>query len=501
MKMSGLFRSKNIFLIGLILGVMTVGFCSVVFAENLYVDEAYGNSPYNIGENETWDNVYVGRVAGSSGEVNHTGGWTSGIESYLYLGYLSGAQGTYNLGSGELSSYWTSVGYQGIGYFNQTGGTHSSKGMYVGCYNGTGTYELSDGELFFNRGAYGGTYVGYQGDGYFIQTGGTHSTDEMNVGYSNGMGTYELSVGELSSVKTYVGREGDGYFNQTGGTHSTDGMYLGRGNSSNGTYELSAGELISTGGTYLGSTSGTGCFTQTGGMHRTDSLYVGCGLSRDNGTYTMFDGRLEVNSLIVGYGTSDGVFDLTGSDAEIDIGESLFFGENSIFTAVPGSTIHMTGSQFDNRSIDPGPDGLSGLNDLTMIFEGGAGDIDPFEVAGQDFGAVMEGFDYNFALDTLQLGGTDVGFFQLVDSFDNQPGWEGAEALYVKNLFLGEGSYLDLNDLNLYYLNFTDNGGSITGGIPLHVVPEPVSMILFPIGVGVFGLVKRRRKRHVFTRI
>ncbi|MDY7010423.1 MAG: PEP-CTERM sorting domain-containing protein, partial [Planctomycetota bacterium] len=50
-----------------------------------------------------------------------------------------------------------------------------------------------------------------------------------------------------------------------------------------------------------------------------------------------------------------------------------------------------------------------------------------------------------------QLGGADIGQIQLVDNFDNQPGWVGSEALYTNFLTVDTGSTLHLNGLKLYY--------------------------------------------------
>ena len=47
----------------------------------------------------------------------------------------------------------------------------------------------------------------------------------------------------------------------------------------------------------------------------------------------------------------------------------------------------------------------------------------------------------------------DAGRIRLVNNSDNQPVWEGAEALYVDGLTLNAGATIDLNGLNLYYLN------------------------------------------------
>ena len=198
---------------------------------------------------------------------------------------------------------------------------------------------------------------------------------------------------------------------------------------------------------------------------------------------------MAVNVLYVGYGDS-GTLNITDAAASVTVSGRLYFGAAGFLTAVPGSTIHMTGSAFENESINP--DNLVGLGNLTLIFEGGTGDVDPFEVAGEDMGAVMAGFDSNFALGTLQLGGdAGIGQIQLVDTFDNRPDWEGSEALYVKNLIIGAGSTLDLNGLNLYYLNFTDLGGSIDfNGGDMQQVPEPATLLLLALG----GVALLRRK-------
>ena len=85
---------------------------------------------------------------------------------------------------------------------------------------------------------------------------------------------------------------------------------------------------------------------------------------------------------------------------------------------------------------------------------------------GEDLGSVGEGFTDNFALGTLQVGGTDVGRVLLVDSFINQPLSVIPEALYVKNLNVGPNSQLDLNGLNVYYenLNVDPSGLIILNG-------------------------------------
>jgi len=135
----------------------------------------------------------------------------------------------------------------------------------------------------------------------------------------------------------------------------------------------------------------------------------------------------------------------------VTVSDLLRFGPNGSLTCVPGGVIHMTGSALDIENIDPAD--LAGLENLTLIFEGGPADTDLVETAGQDMGAVSAGWVSNFALGTLQIGGVSPGNIRLVNARENQPDWVGAEALYVNWLVLNAGAKIDLNGLNLYYLN------------------------------------------------
>jgi hypothetical protein len=157
-------------------------------------------------------------------------------------------------------------------------------------------------------------------------------------------------------------------------------------------------------------------------------------------------------------------------------------------TAVEGAAIHMTGSAFVNESTDSSAAG--GLAALQVVFEGGAGHWANFEVAGEDRGCTDEGFDSNFVLDCLVVGGEQDAWLRLIDVFDNSPG-DVPEALYVHELHLAAGSKLDLNGLALYYDGeFVDMGCDITGGQP---VPEPAGAGL--LLAGTLALLRRRRRR------
>ena len=92
---------------------------------------------------------------------------------------------------------------------------------------------------------------------------------------------------------------------------------------------------------------------------------------------------------------SAGTLAITGTAAQVSISRLLRFGPISTFSAVPGATIHMTGADFENFNTDPA--GLAGLGNLALIFEGGTGVTDDFEVAGQDKGADLSGVNFTGA--------------------------------------------------------------------------------------------------------
>ncbi|MCD6377303.1 MAG: PEP-CTERM sorting domain-containing protein, partial [Planctomycetes bacterium] len=169
-------------------------------------------------------------------------------------------------------------------------------------------------------------------------------------------------------------------------------------------------------------------------------------LSISNGGNVEVGGNLQVSST----GTLN-----IDSTSSVGVGGSIVFKQDSTLTAQEGAEVHMTGADFQNQSRNSA--NLAGLSNLTLIFEGGSAVVDDLEVAGKDDGAVLSAFSVdNFLIGTLQLGGEAAGRIKLVDDYPNQPGWWGSEALYVSNLIMNAGATIDLNGLNLYYLN----GGS-----------------------------------------
>jgi len=348
----------------------------------------------------------------------------------LCLGQGAGESGTAEIsGTGQLQAYRQEVGYEGVGAFIQTGGAHLATMLELAREPSShGSYQLADGGLLAES-----EWIGIGGTGTFTQTGGTNIvTDFIQLGLVSGAyGTYNL----------------------TGGTHAiSTWLELGDLAGSSGNYNLGGAGRLSAQAERMGF-NGAGTFTQTGGTNEiTDELYLGYGPT-STGTYTIGGGSLSVPNLYVGHYGS-GLLNITGTDADITVSNKLKFAAASTLTAVPGSTIHMAGASLENENTDPTD--LADLANLTLIFEGGTADVDFVEVASEDNGPVLDAWSDNLVLGTLQLGGLDPGRIQLVDNFDNQVGWAGPEAMYVNTIIPNAGANINLNGINLYYLNGGD---------------------------------------------
>jgi autotransporter-associated beta strand protein len=131
---------------------------------------------------------YVG--SGGTGAFSQPGGENS-VANGLYLGYLAGNSGTYNLsGSGQLGAGQEYVGYPGTGSFAQSGGTNSASYLYLGFNAGsTGAYHLSGGQVNVLSESVGGG-----GAGSFVQSAGSNSVSLLSI---QNTGNYQLAGGTL----------------------------------------------------------------------------------------------------------------------------------------------------------------------------------------------------------------------------------------------------------------------------------------------------------------
>ncbi len=417
-------------------------------------------------------------------------GGRNNISEQMLLGYKSSSEGFYSLQGGELFANSEIVGVESNGTIEQRGGENRvATELAVGYASGaTGLYKLENGMM--SSDIFG---VGIFGQGTFRQTGGSSTVSTVcNLGLETGsVGSFEISAGESSVNSFRIGYDGSGsLLIQGGSVQVAGGIRLGERTGSTGSVRLNDGQLsadLEEVGYF-----GDGQFVQDGGTNTANRLWIRS--VSGSASYEISGGTLEAGEMRVGSGSAPGTFSISDTTASVTVSDRLVLAENGQFQAVAGSTIHMTDSAFENESTTAG--NLSDLANLTLTFEGGLGVVDPFEIAGEDMGAMLAGFDSNFALGTLQLGGdAGIGQVQLVDLFDNRPEWEGSEALYVENIILGIGSTLDLNGLNIYYQNFTDLGGTVSfSGGSMTQVPEPATLILLGIG-GLATLLRRSYPR------
>jgi hypothetical protein len=415
------------------------------------------------------------------------GNWSNGSPTTSHWAYVHNG-GTIEITGGDPRANKLSIGdgrvVQSDGYLRV--GNHA---LWVGGTPGVlGSYELSGGTLRCD-GTHG-AFIGYWGVGQMTQTGGVFSLHNfLNIGFWCD-GTYQVSgnskIGGCGLHLSSGG--GHGCFEQTGGDVTLDYVRLnGPRGGPPGTYDISAGSLaairLTVGREYSAD------FTQSAGsVSAREWLHIG-GLPNGVGTYTISGGSLTVPDLYLPY-EGRGTLTIADQSAAVTISNLFQLGPKGTFCAVPGTEIHMTGASLGNHSQDPYA--LAGLGNVDLVFEGGSGGLDTLEVAGEDLGPVAAGLSGNFALGALTLGGDDVGRVQLIDGFNNQPGSEYGEALYVRQLRLGPGSFLDLEGLHLYYLDAAiDDDATIVGGLPTQI-PEPAALALLALGS---ATVLRRERR------
>ena len=374
--------------------------------------------------------------------------------------------------------------------FVQRGGaTRISGGLTVGL----GAYEMQDGRLSAGRISLGG-WSPFRGTAVFEQSGGCVDVDGMlQVGgpflvAAHWEEAFPLPV-ELSLELTEA-------FDTEIVPHLERLHYMPLA----ATYNLSDGHLhagaLSVGG------RGTAAFRQSGGSVAVENALTVRGRAA---SYTITGGNLKTATLAVGsqqpgalYG--NGMLEI-GQNANVYVSRQLSFGHNSMLLTEQGSTIHLTGGPSTSSVFRPtfeilstDASAMAGLNDLTVIFEGGSSYWATMEVAGEDMGFTNEGFVGNFALDTLQIGGDDVARVKLVDLFDNQVDWNGVEALYVDTLIVNEGSLLYLNGLNIYYRHGIFGGGLILDNATVQALPVPEPMTLAVLAAGSLALLRRRSR-------
>jgi autotransporter-associated beta strand protein len=246
----------------------------------------------------------TGYLSGTSGTIGSGGSGTliqygGGVDfpNGLYLGWNPTDQGTYILSgggfdSGDVSGYYSGieVGVYGQGTFTQTGGSPvSTYETELGGRTGShGTYNLS-GSGYFSSST---EVVGSQGVGTFNQSGGTSAFNTFDV-FSN-RSTCTLSGGMMYARTESVYPSTT--FTQSGGTNTVGPVGLSV--SPGATYSLSGSGVLSCPAC---AANIAGQFLQSGGSNATTYLAINSG-----GQYLFGGGTLQVNSSFSNAGVFDG---------------------------------------------------------------------------------------------------------------------------------------------------------------------------------------------------
>ena len=171
------------------------------------------------------------------------------VEDYMFVGHTAPAtftqhgglhdvgqlrlraSGQYLLRGGDFTAGTISVGDQGVGSFEQSGGRVTATNVIsIGGQNsgsnppiGSGQYRLSDGTLQTPRLGVGlpRTRLSVGGDGVFEQSGGSVSANAISVGAHRAVGMYNLTGGELVTTNSAITSGGE--FVQSRGMHLSDG--------------------------------------------------------------------------------------------------------------------------------------------------------------------------------------------------------------------------------------------------------------------------------------
>ena len=291
---------------------------------DLFVDGTTTEGAFHVGPNVSF-RVREQMYLGDEqiGRAVNSGGVLT-VEHELLIGNKSQSSGTFVQSNGELTvDRWFYIAHDA---------------------DSSGTFVLEGGTVTRTSSGYA-EIIGRKGTGNFIQSGGTHRLNNLVLGYianheGTSQGTYRLSGGDLISLDQTecIGATGHGMFIQTGGKNTAWGtITLGRDwnldqnnnvHRGNGEYDFSAGELYVHQNLYIGS-YGTGTFTQSGGISTINAhIYLGH-KTGSVGTYTISDGVLDVNGTITVADSGVGIFNLQGGtvcNASDGIGHFLGLG-------------------------------------------------------------------------------------------------------------------------------------------------------------------------------
>jgi autotransporter-associated beta strand protein len=422
---------------GLTNGLSIFGAASVSAVELENDDTISG---MNSGNLSLWFQ-YVGYK--STGVFDQSGGCNSpgsvqSIHLNLYLGYNSGAYGTYNLSdTGSLNSRSETIGYSGVGTFNQTGGTNTILDfLELGKNSGsTGTYILNGGTLIT----------------------GNISKGNGAAQFKFGGGTLQFpTAANISIPITLTGENGNANINVPSGQATLSGILSGLG----GLNKLGSGILsLNAKNTYAGPT------TISSG-----SLSLGGNASLASQSVNVADGATFNVSAV------SGGFDLLASQTLKGSGK-----------IVGNLTVHGIHAPGDSPGIETVQGNYNMLGQLQIELDGttpGTG-YDQVLISGTGpYNATLAG---TLALDWIGLSGSSGSTRLWIFENDTAGTLSGAFSNYANGSFVGN---YDGRDWFIWY-GANAATGYLAGGndVVIAAVPEPgVISLLLPtallIGLG-----------------
>jgi hypothetical protein len=372
------------------------------------------------------------------GTFNQTGGKNSLNTLALRLGDFASSNGVYNLsGTGILAANTDEiVGYSGTGTVNQSGGTNTITGadehLYLGANGGTGNYSLTGGSLSAGI----DENVGFFGTGNFDHSAGTNLVaGNLDIGvFTAGTGTYTLGgTGQLTTnTLLRVGNAGIGTFGQTGGTNNAAALTVGAASGGLGTYTLGAGTLVVSGSEIVAAnatgngTQSGGTFQQSGGTHQVNALTIAAN-ANSNGAFTLGGGSLVSTTTETIGNAGTATFSQSG-------------GVNTAATIAVGVSTGSTGSYSLNG-------GSANANNIYLGgTTGGSGGAGALTVAGSNSILTVPGtikvYNTSGTSFGLQSGTVNVGAIN-VGGVPSRFNWTGGTLNITNDLALDSGAAPD----------------------------------------------------------
>jgi hypothetical protein len=420
---------------------------------------------------------YVGNNQGSIGSCTLSGGYVentspfTGQQTYggpseflgLSVGAVTGGTGFFVQTGGTInnSSTSTTIGAEGFGTYNQTGGANLTYSFYVGPEtNSNGTYNLSGTGVLATTGPefIGGMSNSSGGESAtFNQSGGTNTAGTLSI---MGVGMYSQSAGTLTvagtlSIGQYSGTVSSAMI-QSGGSASAAALFVGGqpgSSSSLGAYDLSGTAALTVSGEeYIGG-PGTGTFQQSGGSNATGTLSIGSQNSEGQATYLLSGGTLAVagTETIAPSGTGS-MIQSGGSNSAARLVVGYQDGNGS-YTLSGAGTLTVSGNEYVGYEI--------GGN---FVQNGGTN-------ATSSGGNLYIGYDndnnngtYRLAAGTLSVaGGINIGS-NTGDAFTITGGTATAASMANAGTFAMSNGTLTVPGLitNGFHEPFTLTGGSVT---------------------------------------